>query len=72
MMRVLGKLKVDVTYLPQVLVKMRVGGKSNGSISNIIKKTREDLTAMRRNGIGSFGTLILKNIRKLPTLIIRK
>ena len=35
-MRVLGKLKVDVTYLPQVLVKMRVGGKSNKSISNII------------------------------------
>lgn len=72
MMRVLGKLKVDVTYLPQVLVKMRVGGKSNESISNIIKKSREDLTAMRRNGIGSFGTLIFKNFRKLPQLIMRK
>ena len=72
MMRVLGKLKVDVTYLPQVLVKMRVGGKSNKSISNIIKKSREDLTAMRRNGIGSFGTLIFKNFRKLPQFIMRK
>ena len=72
MMRVLGKLKVDVTYLPQVLVKMRVGGKSNKSISNIIKKSHEDLTAMRRNGIGSFGTLIFKNFRKLPQFIMRK
>jgi glycosyltransferase involved in cell wall biosynthesis len=72
MMRVLGKLKVDVTYLPQVLVKMRLGGKSNKNISNIIQKSREDLTAMRRNGIGGFGTLISKNFRKLPQFIMRK
>jgi glycosyltransferase involved in cell wall biosynthesis len=72
MMRVLGKLKVDVTYLPQVLVKMRLGGKSNKNISNIIQKSREDLTAMRRNGIGGFGTLIFKNFRKLPQFIMRK
>lgn len=72
MMRVFGKLKVDVTYLPQVLVKMRVGGKSNKSISNIIKKSREDLIAMRRNGIGGFVTLIFKNLRKLPQFIMRK
>ena len=72
MMRVFGKLKVDVVYLPQVLVKMRVGGKSNKSISNIIKKTREDIVAMRRNGIGGFVTLILKNLRKLPQFIMSK
>lgn len=72
MMRILGKLKVDVTYLPQVLVKMRIGGKSNKSISNIIRKSREDLVAMRRNGVGSFVTLIFKNLRKLPQFIMRK
>jgi glycosyltransferase len=72
MMRVFGKLEVDVTYLPQVLVKMRVGGKSNKSISNIIKKSCEDFTAIRRNGVGGFVTLIFKNLRKLPQFITRK
>jgi len=72
MMRILGRLRVDVAYLPRVLVKMRVGGKSNKSISNIIKKSREDLAIMRKNGVGGFVTLIFKNLRKLPQFIMRR
>ena len=72
MMRVLAKLKIHPAYLPKVLVKMRVGGVSNRSIRNLIRKSREDYRAMRRNNIGGFGTLLAKNFRKLPQFLQKK
>ncbi len=66
MMRVLKKCKITTAYLPRVLVKMRTGGKSNKSLANLICKSAEDLRAMRNNGIGGFGTLLSKNLQKLP------
>jgi len=66
MIRLLGPMKITVAYLPKVLVKMRVGGVSNRSISNIFLKSKEDLVAMRRNEIGGIGTLLAKNFRKVP------
>ncbi len=52
-------------YVPEVLVKMRAGGESNRSVGRILRKSREDYRAIRRNGIGGPPTLLLKNIRKL-------
>ena len=52
-------------YLPQVLVKMRVGGASNRSLANIVRKSREDLDALRRSGVGGVGALAWKNLGKL-------
>lgn len=52
-------------YLPQVLVKMRVGGASNRSLQNVIRKSREDLDALRRTGVGGLGALVWKNASKL-------
>jgi glycosyltransferase involved in cell wall biosynthesis len=52
-------------YVPRVLVKMRVGGESNRSPGRVLRKSREDYRALRRNGIGGFGTLIRKNISKV-------
>jgi len=52
-------------YLNKVLVKMRVGGASNRSIGNVVLKSREDLRALRSQGVGGFYILILKNLRKL-------
>lgn len=69
MMRLLGPMGVKPVYLPRVLVKMRVGGASNKSLGNIMQKSREDLVAMRRNSIGGIGTLIAKNLRKLPQFL---
>jgi glycosyltransferase len=66
MMRVLKKYRITTAYLPKVLVKMRTGGKSNKSLANLICKSAEDLRAMRNNGVGGFGTLLSKNLRKLP------
>jgi len=65
MLRFLGKHKISTIYLPKVLVKMRWGGTSNRSISNIIQKSKEDYISLKENNIGGFGTLFSKNFRKL-------
>lgn len=65
-LRMLGRGGVGVHYIPEVLVKMRVGGASNRSLRNIVRKSREDLRALRRNGVGGLGALAWKNLSKLP------
>lgn len=65
MLRYLIKGRIKVSYIPEVLVKMRVGGESNKSISKILEKTREDYRAVRSNGVGGIGTLSLKNLSKI-------
>ena len=56
-------------YIPEVLVKMRTGGASNRSLSNIIRKSREDLDALRRSKVGGILTLLAKNFRKVGQLL---
>ena len=65
LLRVLGS-GVQPAYVPEVLVKMRWGGASNRSLARLLRKSREDLRALRRHGIGGVGTLVLKNLSKLP------
>ena len=62
---------ISATYLPEVLVKMRVGGESNRSIGRIVNKSREDYRALRSNGVGGLGTLAWKNLSKLPQFLNR-
>lgn len=52
-------------YLPHVIVKMRLGGESNRSLKNIIRKSREDLDALHRSGVGGVGALAWKNASKI-------
>lgn len=65
MLRLLGKHRITTAYLPVVMVKMRVGGASNRSLKNIIRKSSEDMRAIRVNRFGSVFTLVFKNLRKL-------
>src|SRR5690606_18621136 len=51
-------------YVPEVFVKMRMGGASNRSVRNIVRKSREDLEALRRSGGGGVGALAWKNLGK--------
>jgi glycosyltransferase involved in cell wall biosynthesis len=60
---------IRAAYIPEVLVKMRVGGESNRSFERILLKSREDLAALRKNKIGGIGTLALKNISKVPQFL---
>ena len=69
MLRFLGKYKISTHYIPNVLIKMRVGGESNKSLKNMIRKSTEDLQAMRNNNIGGFLSLIFKNLSKIKQFI---
>jgi glycosyltransferase len=64
-LRFFGKGKLFSVYIPQVLVCMRIGGISNKSLKTIIKKSLEDLSALKKNQIGGVLTLIIKNLLKL-------
>jgi len=71
MLRFLGKYRISAAYLPEVMVKMRVGGASNRSIKNIIRKSTEDYQAIRKNKFGSVFTLIFKNLRKVTQFFVK-
>jgi len=68
-LRFLGKHKISTAYLPEVLVKMRWGGKSNKSLRNIIQKSYEDYKALKKNNFtNALSILFMKNFSKLPQL----
>lgn len=64
--RLLSEENLRVKYIPMVQVKMRLGGKSNNSFKNMIRKSLEDYFVMRKYGVGGIQTLVFKNLRKLP------
>lgn len=71
MLRCLSRAGAQAAYVPEVLVRMRVGGASNRSVPAVLRKMREDLYALRRNRVGGPITLACKTLRKLPQLIER-
>jgi glycosyltransferase len=65
-LRFLFKYKIKTAYLPQVLVKMRVGGLSNQSFKNRKRANKEDYQALKSNGVSfPFIVSIIKPLRKL-------
>jgi len=64
-LRVFKDQELTLGYFPSVITRMRVGGVSNRSFKNIIKKSVEDYNAIKNNNIGNFKTLIGKNISKV-------
>lgn len=71
MLRFLGKGKIRADYIPEVLVKMRLGGASNRSFANIVRKSKEDYLALRRNDVGGLGALAWKNLSKAKQFFVR-
>lgn len=66
-LRFLGVHNVPFEYLPEVLVKMRVGGKSTSSLKRTLIMNQEDLRSCRKNGVK---TNIFKFYSKYLTKII--
>lgn len=67
MLRILKDPELKFHYLPKLIIKMRIGGISNGSIKGIIRKSWEDFKALKKNKIKyPLTVLIFKNLRKLP------
>jgi len=70
MLRLLEKNKITPTYLKDILVKMRYGGKSTASMKNRLVANYEDRMAWRLNGLKPhFFTLILKPLKKIKQFI---
>ncbi|RPD51616.1 MULTISPECIES: glycosyltransferase family 2 protein [Chitinophagaceae] len=66
MLRILFKHQYKTSYLKEVLVKMRVGGMSNGSWRKRLKANIEDRMAWKMNDLRPyFFTLYMKPMRKL-------
>jgi len=67
MVRLMVKHQIRVKFLPRVMVKMRVGGKSNASLANRRKANLADANAWRVNDLPPPPLLRLtKPLRKLP------
>lgn len=66
MLRMIHKIGIKLTYIPEVLVKMRVGGVSNSNLANRITANRNDRKAWKVNELKPhFYTLWLKPFRKV-------
>lgn len=72
MLRYLAKGHIKLAYIPEVLVKMRLGGESNRSLARILQKSREDLRALRMNGVGGWAGLASKNLSKVSQFILKE
>ncbi|MCB9448873.1 MAG: glycosyltransferase [Flavobacteriales bacterium] len=72
MLRMVHKHGAKLHYIPEVMVKMRVGGQSNENIGNRLRANREDRMAWRVNGLrpGPL-TLIRKPLSKLRQFLLR-
>jgi glycosyltransferase len=71
LLRALSFPTVKVEYLPEVLVRMRLGGASNKSLRNVLTKSGEDLRAIRNHQIGGMRTLFMKNASKISQFVRR-
>lgn len=70
-LRYFSQKEFRAVYIPRVFVKMRLGGASNASLGHIVRKSREDYWALRRNGLGGVSTLARKNFSKLHQFTAR-
>ncbi len=69
-LRVIHKHKINLNYLPEIIVKMRAGGVSNASFKNRINANKEDRLAWKMNGLkpGKL-TFIRKPLSKIKQFI---
>jgi len=72
MLRFLHKHRISFCYLPEVLVRMRLGGLSNKSFKNIMQKSMEDYRAWGVNGLAvGIHTIMMKNLSKIPQFFVK-
>lgn len=70
LLRIMLVGSVSTAYIDDVLVRMASGGRSNGSISNILKANREVCAAWRKHGMyAGYYVPVLKVLRKIPQFL---
>lgn len=71
-MRLLAVHKVRSVYLPEVIVKMRMGGVSNRSVLNVVRGNLEAYRACRRHGLKVSPLFIVRKVlSRLPQFFRR-
>lgn len=66
MLRFLFKHKISISYIPDVLVKMRMGGQSNATLLRRLAANRMDRKAWKVNDLKPYPwTLLLKPLSKI-------
>jgi glycosyltransferase len=68
-LRIFKLSNLKFAYLPQTIVKMRVGGASNRNLRNLIQKTKEDYKAISTHIIGGVGCVLYKNFSKIKQFV---
>lgn len=73
MSRYLYLHRISACYIPQLLVRMRMGGQSNRSLKQRLRANRRDFLAMKKNKIPfSFFVSILKPMIKIHQFVKQK
>ncbi|MDN0084255.1 glycosyltransferase family 2 protein [Crenobacter sp. SG2305] len=57
---------IKTHYTPEVIVKMRTGGASNNSVSNVLRKFRENQLILKNNGFHGRRVAAMKILSKIP------
>ncbi len=70
-LRLFSQNGFNAVYLPEVLVKMRLGGVSNRQLKNILLKSQEDLLALRQTNVGGILSLLWKNLSKMGQFFVK-
>lgn len=71
MLRFLLKHKIKAAYIPEIMVRMRTGGKSNATTKNRILANRMDRLAWKINGLKPFPwTLLMKPLSKISQFLV--
>lgn len=68
LIRVFRNYNIRKHYIKKTLIKMRIGGTSNKSITNLFRKTYEDFKIIKKNKVGGILTLLNKNYSKISQL----
>jgi glycosyltransferase len=73
MLRLLLRERITAAYIPETLVRMRVGGASNETLAARLKANRMDRRAWEVNGLRPFPwTLLMKPLRKVGQYLERR
>jgi len=72
MLRLFSNPKAQSLFMDNTMINMRIGGVSNNSLKNIIRKSYEDYKALKNNNIGGLIALFIKNFSKLTQFISKK
>ena len=70
--RLLETHRLRVAYLPEIMVRMRMGGASNSSIANVIRGNQEVYGAAIKHGLATSPLFILRKVlSRIPQFLSR-